>query len=79
MSKPTYDTTLARMAGNIAAGLQGSWWFRIQNLLLRRFHTDEVAIKALATAEAIIWHLKQEQANGLADEEAFREAQSAQK
>ncbi len=55
MAKPDYDTTLARMAGNIAAGLLPRW----STCALDREAMTFIAFDAVSVAEAIVDEVRQ--------------------
>jgi len=54
MSKPDYDTTLARIAGNIAAGL-----VNVPDVAVTRQSIDGIAFTAVSLAEEIVKRCKQ--------------------
>jgi hypothetical protein len=61
MPKPDYDTSLARMAGNIAAGMVRARWFRqmtANSLMEQAEAADVVAADAVQVARAIIREIK---------------------
>jgi hypothetical protein len=56
MAKPDYDTTLARIAGNICAGLIGA---RVaEGKSIDKDRTEAIAERSVQLAEAIVRHCK---------------------